>query len=212
MQCDRGGMGTHHLLLAVPDPLSTDADRQFSGIPAANPIMFPVPPLPDPGPLDQNLVRNVDAAFAAGKVSNAFVPSTTLATHLATLRSLSPQDAVTYIESYPILWPFWCTGSSALLGQTAVNPDGTFSFCYRYFPLFRFSCRNSYFYKIKQLVNGVWTYIYDGSAAQQYFSADEPANLYPLPRHYWFQPRRLGKKYFRFQAIGNTKSNEPNSN
>jgi hypothetical protein len=177
-----------------------------------NPIMFPAPPAPNPGPLDPSLVRNVDAAFAAGKVSNAFVPSTTLATHLATLRSLSPQDAATYIESYPILWPFWCTGSSTLLGQTSVNPDGTFSFCYRFFPLFRFNCRNSYFYKIKQLVNGVWTYIYDGSAAQQYFSADEVANLYTLTGQTCFQPPALGNDYIAFQAIGNTNTNQLDSN
>jgi hypothetical protein len=177
-----------------------------------NPIMFPAPPLPNPGPLDSNLVTKVDAAFAAGKVSNAFVPSTTLATHLATLRTLSPQDAVTYIETYPILWPFWCTGGSALLGQTAVNPDGTFSFCYSYFPLFRFNCRNSYFYKIKQLINGVWTYIYDGSAAQQYFSADETANLYTLAGQTCFQPPALGTDYIAFQAIGNTNTYDLNSN
>lgn len=179
---------------------------------AANPIMFPPLPLPDPGPVDVNLVRNVDAAFAAGKVSNVFVPSTTLALHLTTLRTLSPQDAVAYIETYPILWPFWCTGSSALLGQTSVNPDGTFSFCYRYFPLFRFNCRTSYFYKIKQLINGVWSYIYDGSAAQQYFSADEAANLYTLTGQTCFQPPALGNDYIAFQAIGNTNTNELNSN
>jgi hypothetical protein len=140
------------------------------------------------------------------------VPSTTLATHLATLRSLSAQDAVTYIETYPILWPFWCTGSSALLGQTPVNPDGTFSFCYRFFPLFRFNCRNSYFYKIKQLINGVWTYVYDGSAAQQYFSADEAANLYTLIGQTCFQPPALGNDYIAFQAIGNTNTYDLNSN
>lgn len=179
---------------------------------AANPVMFPAPPPPDPAPIDLNLTRNVDAAIAAGKVSNTFVPSTTLAVHLATLRSLSAQDAVTYIEAYPILWPFWCTGSSAMLGQTAVNPDGSFSFCYHYFPLFRFNCRTSYFYKIKQLVNGTWIYIYDGSAAQQYFSADEVANLSTLIGQTCFQPPALGHDYIAFQAIGNTNTYDLNSN
>ena len=178
---------------------------------AANPIMFPVPPPPVPGPLDVNRVKNVDVALGAGKVSNTFVPSTTLAVHLATLRSLSAQDAVTYIEAHPILWPFWCTGSSAMLGETAVNPDGSFSFCYHFFPFFRFNCRTSYFYKVKQLVSGVWTYVYDGSAANQYFSADEIANLYTQTGLTCFQPPALGKDYVALQAIGSTNTWELNS-
>jgi hypothetical protein len=179
----------------------------------ANPIMFPVPPQPDPGPLNANLVNRVNAALGAGKISNTFVPSTTLADDLATLRSLPAQDAVTYFEANPRLWPIWCTGSSAKLGETAVNPNGSFSFCYRYFPFFRPNCRNSYFYKVKQLVNGVWTYVYDGSAANQYFSADEVANLYTSTGQTCFQPPPLpGNDYIAFQAIGNTNTWSLNSN
>lgn len=177
-----------------------------------NPIMFPVPPRPDPGPLDAALVSRVDAAFGTGGVANTFVPSTTLAVHLETLRSLSAQDAVTYFEAHPILWPFWCTGSSAMLGETALNPDGSFSFCYRYFPFFRINCRNSYFYKVKQLVNGSWVYVYDGSAAHQYFTADETANLYTWTGQTCFQPPPLGNDYIALQAIGSTNTWALNSN
>jgi len=180
---------------------------------AANPIMFPVPPLPGPGPVEVNLVRNVDAALGAGKISNTFIPSTTLSVHLATLRSLSPQDAINYIETYPILWPFWCTGGSAMLGETSLNPNGSFSFCYRYFPLFRPNCRTSYFYKVKQLVNGIWTYVYDGAAANQYFLADEVANLYTSNGQTCFQlPPLPGTDYIALQAIGNTNTWQLNSN
>ena len=179
---------------------------------AANPIMFPVPPQPDPGPLDASLVSKVDAAFGTGSVANTFVPSTTLAVHLETLRSLSAQDAVTYFEAHPILWPYWCTGSSAQLGETALNPDGSFSFCYRYFPFFRPNCRTSYFYKVKQLVSGSWTYVYDGAAAHQYFSADETANLYTWTGQTCFQPPALGNDYIALQAIGSTNTYSLNSN
>ncbi len=179
----------------------------------ANPIMFPVPPQPDPGPLDANLAKSVDAALGAGKLSNTFVPSSTLAVDLVTLRSLSAQDAVTYIEANPRLWPIWCTGSSTKLGETTVNPNGSFSFCYRYFPFFRPNCRNSYFYKVKQLVNGIWTYVYDGAAANQYFAADEVANLYTQTGQTCFQPPPLpGNDYIAFQAIGNTNTWSLNSN
>jgi len=179
---------------------------------AENPIMFPPPPAPDPRPTDPALVQRVDAAFALNKSSNQFVPSSALAVHLSALQTLTAQDAAAYIEAYPILWPFWCTGGSAMLGQTPVNPDGSFSFCYHYFPLFRFNCRNSYFYKIKQLVNGVWTYIYDGSAANQYFLADEVANLQTLTGQTCFQLPALGNDYIALQAIGNTNTWDLNSN
>jgi hypothetical protein len=178
----------------------------------AQPIMFPVPPQPDPGPLDASLVSRVDTAFGAGNLANTFVPSTTLAVHLETLRSLSAQDAVTYFEAHPILWPYWCTGSSSQLGETVLNPDGSFSYCYRYFPFFRPNCRTSYFYKVKQLVNGTWTYVYDGAAAHQYFSADEVANLYTLTGQTCFQPPALGNDYIALQAIGSTNTYDLNSN
>jgi hypothetical protein len=179
---------------------------------AANPIMFP-PPLPGPGPVELSRVRTVDAAFGAGNLANTFVPSTTLGVHLEALRSLSPQDAVSYFETHPILWPFWCVGSSAELGEAVLNPDGSFSFCYRYFPFFRPNCRTSYFYKVKQLVNGVWTYVYDGAAAHQYFSADEVANLYTSIGQTCFQPPPLpGNDYIALQAIGSTNTWELYSN
>jgi len=180
---------------------------------AANPIMFPPPPLPGPGPVELSRVRTVDAAFAAGNLANTFVPSTTLGVHLEALRGLSPQDAVSYVEVHPVLWPFWCIGSSAELGETVLNPDGSFSFCYRYFPFFRPNCHTSYFYKVKQLVNGVWTYVYDGGAAHQYFSADEVANLYTWIGQTCFQPPPLpGNDYIALQAIGSTNTWELYSN
>ena len=182
---------------------------------AANPIMFPVPPLPDPGPVEQGLAARVDAAVGAGKVSTSFVPSSTLAQQLSTLRRLSPQDAVTYIENYPSLWRFWprCDSSSALLGETALNPDGSFSYCYRYYPYFRFNCRSSYFYKVKQLINGVWTYVYDGAAANQYFAADETADLYTQSGVTCFQPPALpGNDFVALSSIGFTSTGNLYSN
>ena len=172
---------------------------------AAHPIMFPKPTPPGPGPVELSRVQAVDEALGAGKLANTFVPSTTLAVHLETLRSLSAQDAVTYFEAHPILWPWWCTGSSAKLGETPLNPDGSFSFCYRHFPFLLFNCRTSYFYKVKQMINGVWTYVYDGAAAHQYFSADDVANLYTLIGQTCFQPPPLqGNDYIALQAIGST--------
>ena len=167
---------------------------------SANPIMFPR--IPSPGPVERAVARQVDAALGAGKVSTSFVPNTTLAAHLETLQALAPQDAVNYVETNPTLWRFWCHTSSALLGETVINPDGSFSFCYRYFPFFLLNCRTSYFYKVKQFVNGVWQYIYDGSAANQYFSADEVANLYSQSGQLCYQPPVLPPGTATLQQIG----------
>lgn len=183
--------------------LITDVLKLIANLAAflqANPVMFPPPP--SPGPVERSLARRVDAALAAGKISTSFVPDSTLAVHLRTLESLTPQDAVTYIETYPSLWPFWCDTSSDYLGETAVNPDGSFSFCYGYFPLFGFDCRNSYFYKIKQYVNGAWQYIYDGAAANQYFAADDVANLYTQTGQLCYQPPALPAGTATLQQIG----------
>lgn len=166
----------------------------------ANPVMFP--PVPRPGPVERSLARQVDAALGAGKVSTAFVPDTSLSEHLQALENLAPQDAVAYVETYPSLWRFWCHTASAQLGETPINPDGSFSFCYRHFPFFLLNCRISYFYKVKQFVNGVWQCVYDGAAANQYFNADEVANLRAQSGQLCYQPPVLPPGTATLQQIG----------
>jgi len=63
------------------------------------------------------------------------------------------------------------------MAEVPLNPDGSFSYCFREFPFFPFNCQSSYFYKVKQLIGGTWTYVYDGAAAHQYFTAAEFADL-----------------------------------
>jgi hypothetical protein len=173
---------------------------------AQNPVMFPVPPRPDPGPVSRALASNVDQALAAGRVATSFLPSTELAEHLQTLQSLSAQDAVSYIDLHPILWPFHCTTSAFMLGETPLNPDGSFSYCYRQFPFVRLGCRTSYFYKVKQFTNGVPSYIYDGSAAQQYFSADQSAALTTQTGTACVRQSQIPPGSVTLQAIGQTQS------
>ena len=62
-------------------------------------------------------------------------------------------------------------------------------------------------------MNGVWTYVYDGAAAHEYFSADEVANLYTSIGQTCFQPPPLpGNDYIALQAIGSTNTWELYSN
>ncbi len=183
--------------------LITDVPKVIANLSAflhANPVMFPR--IPSPGPVERSLANRVDAALAVGKVSSTFVPETTLATHLLALERMTPQDAVAYVENYPCLWPFWCHTTREYLGETKVNPDGSFSFCYRYYPFFLFNCRTSYFYKVKQFVNGVWQVIYDGAAAHQYFNADDVANLYAQTGQLCYQPPVLPAGTATLQQIG----------
>jgi hypothetical protein len=181
----------------------TDVPKLISGLSVflrENPVMFPAPP--SPGPVERRAVSRIDAALAAGKISTSFVPNPTLAVHLRTLQSLAPQDAVAYVEAHPSLWLFWCTTTSAHLGDTTVNPDGSFSFCYHQYPFLLVNCRTSYFYKVKQFINGHWQYIYDGAAAHQYFSADESADLHAQAGQLCYQPPPLPAGTATLQQIG----------
>ena len=100
---------------------------------------------------------------------------------------------------------------TAMLGETPLNPDGSFSFCYRYFPFFLFNCRTSYFYKVKQLVAGDWTYVYDGSAAHQYFTADQVANLATQTGVQCVRPSPIPTGSVTLEAIGTTYAWDLNS-
>jgi len=144
-----------------------------------NPVMFPAAARPGAKttPVGRALAKSVDSAIAAGKIDYRFIPNTQLQQDLQTMKGLSAADAVTYFQAHPSLWPIWCTCSQAQLGQSSLNPDGTFSFCYDQYLLPIFTCFRSYFYKVKQYQGGTWVYIYDGAAANQYFNADEVANL-----------------------------------
>jgi hypothetical protein len=148
---------------------------------AQNPVMFPAQPRPGTKTLvSRELETGVDRAIAAGKIDLRFAPNTQLNLDLQTLASSSAEDAVKYFQTHPSLWPIWCACGTAKLGETPLNPSGTFQFCFDQYLFPLPICERSYFYKVKQLRNGAWVYIYDGSAAHQYFAADETANLYTL--------------------------------
>ncbi len=181
-----------------------------------NPVMFPPAPRPGSKPVTPNrvLAKGVDRAIAAGKVDYRFTPNTQLHTDLQTMKAMTPADAVTYFQVHPSLWPIWCACSQAQLGETALNPDGTFSFCYDQFIFPILGCFRSYFYKVRQLQGGVWSYIYDGSAARQYFNADEVANLDTFLGNACGSapPPPPGTDFVTLQTIGGTLAYELHSN
>ncbi len=183
---------------------------------ASNPVMFPAAPRPGTtkSPVNSTLEKSVDRAIAAGNIDLRFTPNTQLQQDLQTMQSLSAADAVTYFQAHPSLWPIWCSCTSGKLGETSVNPDGTFSFCYDQYLLPILNCFHSYFYKVKQLQGGVFVYIYDGSAANQYFNADEVANLSTFLGNSCgsVTPPPPGTDFVTLQQIGSTLAYQLHSN
>ena len=214
------------LLTDVPNLIA-----KLKGFLAANPVMFPTPPRPDPigpiatlaatraitpvaAPMDRVLAKSVDSAIAAGQIDYRFVPNTEISQDLTTLQSLQPADAVQYFQLHPSLWPIWCSCTTSKLGETTLNPDGSFSYCYTKFLLPILTCFKSYFYKVKQFQNGAWVYIYDGSAAHQYFNADQVANLSTFlgAACGTTTPPPPGTDFVTLQQIGGTQSGNLHSN
>ena len=181
---------------------------------AASPVMFP--PVPNPGPLapaSRLLANSVDRTIAAGNIDYRFVPNTDIAQDLQAMQALSAQDATQYFQLHPSLWPIWCSCSSAKLGETALNPDGSFSYCYNRFLLLLLNCSRSYFYKVRQMINGAWVYVYDGSAAHQYFNADQAAHLSTLLGNACgTTPPPAGTDFVTLQQIGGTPAYNLHSN
>ncbi|HZP46171.1 MAG TPA: hypothetical protein VFB15_11015 [Candidatus Binataceae bacterium] len=181
-----------------------------------NPVMFPPPPRPgpDPGPIDRVRERRVSRAIAEGKVDFRFAPNTQLHADLQALEASSPQEAVSYFIAHPSLWPIWCNCSVATLGEAGLQPDGSFQFCFEWFPIpFLPWCYRSYFYKVYQQSGGQLVCIYDGQAAHQYFAADDFANLSTLSGSACGNPNPIpGTDFVALQQIGSTSTHVLHSN
>ncbi|HWF03269.1 MAG TPA: hypothetical protein VHA06_06255 [Candidatus Angelobacter sp.] len=176
------------------------------------PLKFPPPPPGDPGLIDHATLQNIDRALALGHVDSSVVPNTELYADLLTLQSLPADQALQYLQLHPPFWPFLCRCTSAKKGETVLNPDGSFNFCFNEFPILLFNCRKSYFYKVKQFQNGQWVYVYDGVASHQYFNADQFASLFTFRgQSCGQQPPPPGEDFATLQTIGITPSYELNS-
>jgi hypothetical protein len=181
----------------------------------ANPVMFPPAPRPDPdpGPIDRLAEKRVNRAIAAGNVDLRFAPNPQLHQDLQVLEASSQQEAVQYFVTHPSLWPIWCRCTSSQLGDAALQPDGSFQFCFEQFPFILWNCYRSYFYKVYQQQNGQLVCIYDGAAAHQYFAADDFANLSTLSGSACTNPQPIpGTDFVVLQQIGATSTHTLHSN
>jgi hypothetical protein len=149
-------------------------------IPIPDPIPDPIPG-PDPAPFTPQLLRTKARAIQRRKtpLDLAAVPPENLHQDYLALRTMPADAARLYVLDRPYLFPFFCHCSVRKVGQTPIQPGGEFDFCYlrvHHHP-HHGHCSTTYAYKIKQLINGVLTVVYDGLAAHQYFAAGGPADI-----------------------------------
>lgn len=166
----------HHI--HVPDLLTRLRDiLDTLPIPIPDPIPEPIPG-PDPAPFSPQLLRAKARTIQRRKtqLDLAAVPPENLHQDYLALRSLPAEAARLYVIERPYLFPIFCHCSVRKVGQTAIRPGGHFDFCYL---RSRSSahCFTTYAYKVKQIINGAWTIVYNGLAAHQYFGAGSPANI-----------------------------------
>lgn len=149
-------------------------------IPIPDPIPDPIPG-PDPAPFTPRLLKSRARALQSRRTALDFaaLPPQELHDDYLALRALSPEAAQAYVVARPYLLAIVCTCTLSKVGQTPIRPDGQFDFCYSTLPhiLQPGFCFTTYAYRVKQFINGVWTTVYDGLAANQFFAADSTANI-----------------------------------
>ncbi len=141
-------------------------------------------PLPDPPPFVPPIRRLQAKAIKLQEANlepaRRQVVDDRVVRELRSLQQLNNQQAqYDFLIARPHLIPILCRNRECTtfkVGETQLGPDGSFTYC---FPLFltRVNCTVSYTYKIKQWIGGQYVYVYDGEAAQDYFSPSELAEL-----------------------------------
>lgn len=172
--------------IQIPDFLER-LHEILKNLPIPIPDPFPGPiPRPDPGPFPFSLrmMRKRARQIKRQKVQHDLtgVPPENLYRDYMTLRAMPSESAQKYVINRPYLFPLICESPPRKVGQTHIRPGGQFDFCYLnisrhiHHPS-HWHCYTTYAYKVKQLVNGVTTVVYDGVAANEYFSGNEPADI-----------------------------------
>jgi len=171
----------HHIHIEIPPLLDRLRDiLDVIPIPIPDPIPDPIPG-PDPAPFAPRLLRSTARAIQRvnAPLDLSAVPPQNLHRDYLTLRTLPVDAARRYVLDHPYLYPLFCHCSVHKVGQTFIQPGGTFTFCYLdvHHHHHHSHCSTTYAYKVKQLINGVLTTVYDGLAAHEYFAAGGPADI-----------------------------------
>lgn len=221
-----------HVIIVDPDDWLYDICKRFPelcpprGFPEPDPIPDPFPgpfPGPDPVPydlrdLDPESARRMKLAAATTDRAARQPVSRRVLDDLQAIRLLSPKESGPFLQERPHLHHLWhhCHCHMRKVGETTINPDGSFGFCYwRTGSLHgpghgHEHCTTTYAYKVKQWIDNQWVEIYDGVAAHAYFTAEELANLeshHPLARDCAGPPEPVvdhDKPFVLLERIGGT--------
>lgn len=171
------------ILAVLPIPIPDPVPEPFPGpFPGPIPGTFPGPfPGPGPAPFTPQLMRTKARSIQRSKVSLdlAAVPPENLHNDYLALRAMPDHTAQLYVKARPYLFPIFCHCTVRKVGQTPIQPGGKFDFCYLqvHHTPHHGHCYRTYSYKVKQVINGILTTVYDGVAAHQHFVAGQPADI-----------------------------------
>lgn len=164
-------------------------------------IDWPVPPEPEPwGPVLDNIGRvalnpqplppkALDVARLTARnvlAAKTFDPGKTYVSDriyedYKALSAMPRTGAAAYLEARPYLYAYFCHCTMKKVGQVAIQPDGEFDFCYwrprQFHHHHHHHCHTTYAYRVKQLINGIWTIVYNGVAGQDYYGQGERAEI-----------------------------------
>jgi hypothetical protein len=133
-------------------------------------------PMPGPDPMPISAVKNAMLMRAIGAPIPLGNPPEKLGQDLQALSAMQVSERQAYIDDHYYLYPIFCSCSTRKVGETTVDENGEFSFCYHR-PITPFRCYSTYYYKVRQWQGNQWVYIYDGSTTHDYFRQSDDAHL-----------------------------------
>ncbi len=151
-----------------PDDLPYEVNPDFP-FPPEDPF-GPIGPRPGPDPAPFGLQQLVLTGGAIDEVKVARLQARALP------RDLSADLRRKFFLDLPLLWCH--CGPAKKVGQGFVQDGGLFSVCWKEYPMFLLPhCREQFAYVVKQPISGVLVTIYNGVAANQWFSASDQPTL-----------------------------------
>jgi hypothetical protein len=192
----------------------------------------PFPPGPDPGPFaagiwppepdtflgDRSSQRRIKRMASTFDPAAAALPSARLLQDyqaISAYASCDRAEADRYVMARPYLLHALCHCTTRKVGDATINPDGSFSLCYRRpITIHRLGtrCTTTYGFTVKQWQDNQWVYIYNGLGQGEFFDDDDTIILRsydPRARTCQTNPPPVegeGRPFVLLEDIGSTRS------
>lgn len=133
------------------------------------------PPVPDPRPGPDPVPFREAGIFVGGTLDPV---AENAASDIAFLQDAQPAEAREYVLARPYLIRQICScGTATYRGSDLIGPGGEFSLCFPSFPFLRVNCHREYAFRVRQVINGTDTVIYDGLASNSWFDEGDDITL-----------------------------------